>query len=730
MKKMILVPALAMMICGCQEQPERESVAILKSPDGRLSMEFTVDTGGKPEYSLKYGDEYVVLPSGLGFVLRGSLKASVISYGDTVTKTDARPERTFCDGFKVTGTDTSSFDETWKPVWGEESEIRNRYNELSVHLLKEDTGEKMSVRFRLYDDGLGFRYEFPGMQELDYFVIKEEMTQFAMTGDHLAWWIPGDYDTQEYEYTDSRLSEIPALFEKSVSGNSSQTPFAMNGVQTSFLMKTDGGLYINVHEAALTDYSCMHLTVDPDTFVLTSHLTPDAQGWKGYMQTPCHTPWRTVQVTDSAEKMLASRLILNLNEPCAYDDVSWIHPVKYMGVWWEMIAGSGSWAYTWDFPSVKLGQTDYASARPNGTHSANNANVRRYIDFAAENGFDALLVEGWNIGWEDWSGKSKDYVFDFVTPYPDFDIDALNRYAHSKGIKLIMHHETSSSVRNYERHMQEAYCLMDRYGYDAVKSGYVGDIIPRGEHHYGQWMVNHYLYAVTEAAKHHIMVNAHEAVRPTGLCRTYPNLIGNESARGTEYQAFGGTAPEHVTILPFTRLNGGPMDFTPGIFEMDLSTFTGNSSKVNATIANQLALYVTMYSPLQMAADLPQHYGKFMDAFQLIKDVAVDWSESRYLDAEPGDYVVIARKAKGTGQWFLGGVTDDQRRTFDISLDFLDRGKTYLATIYKDAPDADYRTNPQAYTISTEEVTASDTLSATAAPGGGFAVSFKEIRDR
>lgn len=727
MKKMMLVPVLAMMVLGCQEQAERESIAVLKSPDGRLAMEFTIDGSGKPEYSLKYGEETVVRPSGMGFLLRGVMQASKINYGDPITKTDALPERTFTDGFRVIGTDTTSFDEVWEPVWGEESEIRNHYNELAVRLEKETTGELMTVRFRLYDDGLGFRYEFPGMQKLDYFVIKEEMTEFAMSGDHFSWWIPGDYDTQEYEYTESRLSEIPSLFELGVCGNSSQTPFAMNGVQTSFLMKTDSGLYINVHEAALVDYSCMHLMVDPETFVLRTHLTPDAQGWKGYMQTPCNTPWRTVQVTDSAEKMLASRLILNLNEPCAYDDVSWIHPVKYMGVWWEMIAGSGSWSYTDDFPSVKLGETDYASARPNGRHSANNENVRRYIDFAAANGFDAVLVEGWNIGWEDWSGKLKDYVFDFTTPYPDFDIKALNEYAHSKGIRLIMHHETSSSVRNYERHMEKAYSLMEEYGYDAVKSGYVGDIIPRGEHHYGQWMVNHYLYAVTEAARHHIMVNAHEAVRPTGLCRTYPNLIGNESARGTEYQAFGGTTPKHVTILPFTRLNGGPMDFTPGIFEMDLSTFTGNTSRVNATIANQLGLYVTMYSSLQMAADLPQHYEKFMDAFRFIRDVAVDWSESRYLDAEPGDYVVIARKAKGTGQWFLGGVTDENRRIFDVRLDFLEPGRTYEATIYRDAPDADCYSNPQAYDIFTETVTASDTISVTAVPGGGFAVSFREI---
>lgn len=725
MKKTTILFFAAMLLCGCG-RAGTETLAVLSSPDGRLSMAFSLTDEGAPEYSLEYSGRPVVLPSRLGFELRGTMNASEIHYGKTVTKSDSRPARPFNSGFAVVSADTSSFDETWRPVWGEESEIRNRYNELLVRLLKEDTGERMDIRFRLYDDGLGFRYEFPGGQNLNHFVIKEELTEFAMAGDHTAWWIPGDYDTQEYEYTESRISEIPSKFESAVCGNMSQTPFSTSGVQTSLLMKTDGGLYLNIHEAALVDYPCMHLMADTGRLRFISHLTPDAQGWKGYMQTPCNTPWRTVQVTDSAEKMLASRLVLNLNEPCAYEDVSWIHPVKYMGVWWEMISNAGTWAYTSGLPSVKLKETDYSKVRRDSRHSANNDNVMKYIDFAADNGFDAVLVEGWNVGWEDWSGNSKDYVFDFVTPYPDFDIAALNDYAHSKGIRLIMHHETSSSVRNYERHLAEAYDLMDRYGYDAVKSGYVGDIIPRGEHHYGQWMVNHYLYAVTEAAKHHIMVNAHEAVRPTGLCRTYPNLIGNESARGTEYQAFGGTAPKHVTILPFTRLNGGPMDFTPGIFEMDLSTFSDNTSKVNSTIAGQLALYVTMYSPLQMAADLPEHYQKHMDAFQFIKDVALDWEESRYLDAEPGDYVVIARKAKGTGRWFAGGVTDEERRIFDVSLDFLDEGRTYTAKIYKDAPDADYRTNPHAYDIIEQEVTSSDILSIMAVPGGGFAIEFTE----
>ena len=719
---------LLLLALGCQSHPEHGTVMNeLQSPDGKMKMEFLLTADGTPQYSLSYDGVQVVLPSALGFELRGTVKASKLTFGDKVGKVDERAPYSLHDGFELTGTSTDTFEESWRPVWGEESVISNHYNELLVNLTQKATGNKMDIRFRLYDDGLGFRYEFPGMQPLNYFVIKEELTKFAMADDCTAWWIPGDFDTQEYEYTESRLSEISKHLEAAVCGNSSQTLFSMSGVQTSLLMRTDEGLYVSIHEAALVDYPCMHLNVNEKTHTLTSFLTPDAQGWKGYMQTPCHTPWRTVQVTDSATKMLASRLVLNLNEPCAYDDTSWIHPVKYMGVWWEMISNAGSWSYTDDYPSVKLGVTDYSSAKPNGRHSANNANVRRYIDFASANGFDALLIEGWNIGWEDWAGNSKDAVFDFLTPYPDFDIEALNDYAHSKGIKLIMHHESSSSVRNYERHMEKAYQLMDKYGYDAVKSGYVGDILPRGEYHCGQWMVNHYLYAVTEAAKHHIMVNAHEAVRPTGLCRTYPNLIGNESARGTEYQAFGGTQPAHVTILPFTRLNGGPMDFTPGIFEMNLSSFADNNSHVNATIANQLGLYVTMYSPLQMAADLPQHYEQHMDAFQFIKDVAVDWSESHYLLAEPGDYIIVARKAKGSGQWFLGGVVDEQTRNFEIPLSFLEDGASYEATVYRDDEAAHYKTNPQAYVIEKKTVSAEDSLDITAAPGGGFAVSFRQL---
>ncbi len=698
---------------------------VLRSPDGELELRFSLSDKGEPTYALDYKGRAVVLPSRMGLELRGD--APALEFGAEIQKGGYGEPVSLYDGFEQCGAVRSEFDETWQPVWGEESSIRNRYNELAITLRQPQSGRQMVVRFRLYDEGVGFRYEFPEQEAMTYFTIREERTQFAMTGDHTAFWIPGDYDTQEYDYTESKLSEIRQLMQQAITPNSSQTPFSPTGVQTALQLKSDDGLYINIHEAALVDYPCMHLDLDDERMVFTSHLTPDAQGWKGYMQTPCHTPWRTVMVTDDAREILASRLILNLNEPCAIEDTSWIKPVKYVGVWWEMITGKSDWAYTQELPSVHLGVTDYAAVKPSGRHAANNANVRRYIDFAAEHGFDQVLVEGWNVGWEDWFGHTKDYVFDFVTPYPDFDIEALNNYAHEKGVRLMMHHETSSSVRNYERHLEAAYDLMNRHGYNAVKSGYVGDILPRGEHHYGQWMVNHYLYAVQEAARHHIMVNAHEAVRPTGLCRTWPNLIGNESARGTEYQAFGGTKPMHVTLLPFTRLQGGPMDYTPGLFSMEVSKLNpANNSHVNATIANQLALYVTLYSPLQMAADVPEHYEQYMDAFQFIKEVAVDWDESRYLLAEPGDMIVIARRAKGSAEWFVGGVTDENRRTAEFSFDFLDPEKSYVATLYADAPDADYRTNPEAYTIRTGKVTAKSKLKVEMAAGGGFALSIRE----
>ena len=678
----------------------------LKSPNGRLAMHFEVDGMGCPVYNLSYKGKPVIKRSRLGLEAEGfSLR----------------------EGFQLQKAETATFDETWKPVWGEVSSIRNHYNELAVTLHQPKDDRTIRIRFRLYDDGLGFRYEFPEQKNLVYFVIKDEYSEFAMAGDHKAFWIPGDYDTQEYDYTESHLSEIRKLMKAAITFNTSQTPFSPTGVQTALMMKSADGLYINLHEAALVDYPCMSLELDDKTMTFRSWLTPDAQGKKGYMQTPCQSPWRTIMVSDDAREILASKLTLNLNEPCALKDVSWIKPVKYIGVWWEMITGKSTWAYTNDLLSVHIGVTDYTKVKPNGTHAANNDKVRRYIDFAAKHGFDQVLVEGWNIGWEDWFGHSKDYVFDFLTPYPDFDIKALNEYAHSKGVKLMMHHETSASIRNYERHMEEAYQLMNKYGYNAVKSGYVGNIIPRGEHHYGQWMINHYLYAVKKAAEHHIMVNAHEAVRPTGLCRTYPNLIGNESARGTEYESFGGNKPFHTTILPFTRLMGGPMDYTPGIFETRIKNVNPeNNSFVHSTLARQLALFVTMYSPLQMAADLPENYERFMDAFQFIKDVAVDWDDSKYLEAEPGRYITVARKAKGTNNWFVGCTASENGHMANISFDFLDPKRKYTATIYADGPTAHYEKNPQAYTIKKMTVTNKSRLTLRAASGGGFAISIIE----
>ena len=682
----------------------------IQSPNGQLSLTFIVKVG-VPYYSLNYKDKVVVKPSSLGLEL----------FND---------ELGLMNGFTLAKSETSTFDQTWKPVWGEYKEIRNHYNELTVTLNQEKASRHIILRFRLFNDGLGFRYEFPEQPKLSYMVIKEERTQFAMTGDHKAFWIPGDFDTQEYNYTESKLSEIRDLMKSAITPNASQTPFSPTGVQTSLMMKSNDGLYINIHEAALVDYSCMHLELNDKNFVFESFLTPDAQGKKGYLLAPCTSPWRTVIVSDKATDILQSTLTLNLNEPCKIEDTSWIKPVKYIGVWWEMITGKSTWAYT-DAPSVKLESFDYTKAKPTGKHGANNEKVKAYIDFAAQNGFSQVLVEGWNIGWEDWFGKSKDYVFDFLTPYPDFDLKMLQAYGQSKGVRLMMHHETSSSVRNYERHLDKAYQFMADNGYNAVKSGYVGNIIPRGEYHYGQWMVNHYLYAVKKAVDYKIMVNAHEAVRPTGLCRTYPNLIGNESARGTEYEAFGGSKPFHTTILPFTRLIGGPMDYTPGIFEMDISKLNPeNHSHVNSTLARQLALYVTMYSPLQMAADLPENYKRFMDAFQFIKDVAVDWDDSRALAAEPGDYITIARKAKGTNNWFVGTTVDENGYLSNLKFDFLDEGKQYLATIYADTPEANYKTNPQAYIISKVLVTNKSVLIQKCAPGGGYAISIIPITDK
>lgn len=679
----------------------------ITSPNGNLHLDFTVNTQGEPVYQLFYKGKAVVKPSKLGLELKD--------------------DPGLMSNFTLTGTETSTFDETWKPVWGEVAQIRNHYNELAVTLEQKVQNRNMIIRFRLYNDGLGFRYEFPLQRNLNYFIVKEEHTQFAMTGDHLAFWIPGDYDTQEYDYTESKLSEIRGLMESAVTVNASQFVFSPTGVQTSLQMKTDDGIYINLHEAALVDYSCMHLNLDDNNLIFESWLTPDVLGNKAYMQAPSKTPWRTIIVSDDARDILASKLTLNLNEPCAYKDVSWIKPVKYIGVWWEMITGMKSWSYTDELLAMRFGENDYTKIKPNGRHAANNENVKRYIDFAAEHGMDQVLVEGWNEGWESWGGSSRDFVFDFVTPYPDFDVKMLNDYARSKGVRLMMHHETSASVRNYERHLDKAYQFMADHGYNSVKSGYVGDIIPRGEHHYGQWMNNHYLYAVKKAAEYKICVNAHEAVRPTGLCRTYPNLIGNESARGTEFEPYDGNKPFHTTLLPFTRLIGGPMDYTPGIFDICLTFLNReNHGQIHTTLAKQLALYVTLYSPLQMAADLPESYERHWDAFQFIKDVAVDWDDSKYLEAEPGDYITVARKAKGTGNWFVGGITDENARVSTFTLDFLEPGKEYVATLYADAKDADYEKNPTAYQIKKGIVTNKTKISVKMACSGGFALSLIE----
>ncbi|NHN26708.1 glycoside hydrolase family 97 protein [Flavobacterium jejuense] len=682
----------------------------LKSPNGNFEMKFSLLSDGTPTYQLNYLNKEVIKSSKLGLELKNDTKSLL-------------------NDFKVISTNPSTFNETWNTVWGEETQIQNHYNELAVKLKQNGTEREMIIRFRLFNDGLGFRYEFPQQKSLVYFVIKEERTEFAMTGDHTAFWIPGDYDTQEYDYTESKLSEIRNLFKKAVTDNASQEQFSETGVQTSLMMKTADGIYINIHEAALINYSCMSLDLNDKTFVFQSHLTPDAKGDKGYIQAPSVSPWRTLVISNDARAILASRMTLNLNEPCKIEDTSWIRPVKYVGVWWEMITGKSSWSYTNDFPSIQLGVTDYSKAKPNGTHGATTKHVKELIDFAALHGFDGVLVEGWNQGWEDWFGQSKDYVFDFVSPYPDFDVKGIHAYAKSKGVKMIMHHETSGSARNYERHLDKAFQFMNENGYEAVKTGYVGNMLPRGEHHYSQWILNHYQYVIEKAVDYKIMVNAHEAVRPTGICRTYPNMIGNESARGTEFQAFGGSKPNHTTILPFTRLMGGPMDYTPGIFEMDISKINpDNNSHVNTTLANQLGLYVILYSPLQMAADLPENYNRFLDAFQFIKDVPVEWTESKYLEAEPGYYITIARKDKNSNNWFVGNNNGVNPRTATINLDFLEKGKKYEATIYADAKGADYKTNPQAYTITKQKVTDKSKLKMTSAAGGGYAISIVEIK--
>lgn len=680
----------------------------LTSPDGNLVMDFHLSADKTPVYSLKYKGKDVIKESKMGFQIR--------------------PSFDFSKNFRIVETKEDASDTTWNPVWGQNSVIRDSHKELFVALEQEGTGWLLNIRFRLFDDGLGFRYEFPVQKELRHFTINEEVTEFQLVGDHKAFWIPADYDTNEFQITTSKLSEVPQLIDKARDeALACKSPSPNLAVQTPLMLKSDDGLYINIHEAALVNYPAMHLNLDAQTFLMSSHLTPDKNGTKGYIQTGSTSPWRTIIVSDDARNILASNLIVNLNEPCKLEDTSWIKPTKYVGVWWEYFTGGGStWAYT-DTQDIVIGKTDYTKLKPNGHHGANTAHVKEYIDFAAKNGFDAVLVEGWNEGWEDNYAYAKEFIYSFTKAYPDFDVKELQRYAASKGVKIIMHHETTSSVADYERQMHDAFRFMKENGYDAVKTGYVGPIIPRSEHHDGQWMVNHYNRVAETAAQYHIMVNSHEAVRPTGMYRTYPNWIAQESARGTEFESFNGIRPDHQTILPFTRLMGGPMDYTPGIFEGDLSVYGSNKAKLGTTLVKQLALYVTMYSPLQMAADLYQNYEKYPDAFQFIKDVAVDWDNTYILEAEPGDYITIARKAKGKNEWYIGGITDENSREAVIDLSFLPAGKKYQATIYADGKTADWRTNPKEYVISTKKVTNKTKLKQRLAPSGGVAVSIKEL---
>ena len=711
MRNIIFVLALLVSIISFGQS---KTVFKLQSQNKKFELNFGLDNDKRPNYSLKFMGRDVILESGLGFLLKDS--------------------RNMMSGFEIINVEFDTKKEKWQPVWGEESEIENNYNEMLVLLNKIDEKTKMNIRFRLFNDSMGFRYEFPEQKNLGSFIIVDEKTEFKMSGDHTAFWIPGDYDTQEYNYTTSKLSEIQ---EKSIAFNEenvSMCRFSDWSVQTALMMKTNNNLYINIHEAALIEYSAMHLLYDPISMTFESHLTPDAYGNMSYMNCPHNTPWRTIIVGEEAGDILKCRITYNLNDPSKIEDTSWIKPTKYMGVWWEMITGQSTWWYTDELSSVRINETDYSSLKPNKTHAANNKKVMRYIDFASEHGFDALLVEGWNIGWEDWFDKKKDYVFDFQTPYPDFDIKKLNNYANLKGISLIMHHETSGAIRNYERHMEDSYKLMNKYGYKSVKSGYVGRIIPAGERHYGQYMVDHYLYAIKKAADHKIMVNAHEAVRPTGVARTYPNHIGNESARGTEFR---GSNLNHTTILPFTRLIGGPMDYTPGIFEMDPRKNRPNFKKnlnetiapgsVTTTLANQLGLYVVMYSPLQMAADLPKNYIRFMDAFQFIKDVALDWDKSIYLEAEPGEYITVARKEKGSDNWFIGNSNGYNKRKSKIDFSFLEKNKDYKAKIYRDGKDCDYAKNPQSYEIEEIEINSKSEIEITTVPAGGYAISIFPI---
>jgi hypothetical protein len=692
----------------------------IQSPDGKLSLIFKIADEGIPTYKMMIGNQAVIKESRLGLKLKEL-------YADTYINNEPDNNKSIPSldkGFSVEKIDSTTMDETWSPVWGEVKTIRNHYKELAVTLTQTSVNNRrIIIRFRIFNDGLGFRYEFPLQESLNYFTVADELTQFCLTGDHTAFWIPGDYDTNEYYYTKSSLSKVDATYGKNVSEIFSKTIIGKNFVQSPLMMKTHEGMYINIFEAGLVDYPAMQLEIDQSNFVLTAHLVPDAVGNKAYMQTPCKTPWRTIIVSNKATDILASKIILNLNEPSKIENKSWIKPMKYVGIWWEMHIGTASWNYA-DINNVNLALTDWKNLKPNGKHGATTARTKRYIDFATEHGFDGVLVEGWNVGWEDWYGKWKESVFDFVTPYPDFDVNEISKYAASKNVKMIMHHETSSSVTNYERRMDESYEFMKKYGYPAVKTGYVARIIPRGEFHDGQWMVQHYVRVAERLAKNNLMLNSHESVRPTGLHRTYPNWLACEAARGNEFNAWSvGNPPEHETILPFTRLMGGPMDYTPGIFQIKMNYYNPDrKEQVHTTLAKQLALYVTMYSPLQMAADLPENYEKHLDAFQFIKDVAVDWDDTKYIEAEPGDYITIARKAKGKDEWFIGAITDENERTALIPLNFLEKNENFTAEIYSDAKDAHWEKNPIAYEITKRLVTSKEVLKIKLAPGGGCAV--------
>ena len=698
MKKILSIALLLFVFCI--------SAQSIQSPSKQILLDFGLAENGRPTYSVTFKNKTVILQSALGIYLKDGSNLAT--------------------NFSSEGIKNITFNENWKPVLGEQASIINHYNEMKVALSQAGTNRKMNIIFKVYDEGVAFRYEFPKQKDLNYFIIKEEKTEFNLAGNHKTFWIPGDYDSQEYPYEETKLSEINTDNVNLNNGIGLKTIFSKYAVQSPLMMKSEDGIYINIFEAAVVNYPVMHLDVNPKTYALTSHLVPNSIGDKAYLQTPCVSPWRTIMVSDDARDIIGSKMILNLNEPSKIDDTSWIKPMKYVGIWWEIHVGKSTWDYAGSQNAQNVLTQDLI---PSGKHGANTANTKRYIDFAAKHGFDGVLVEGWNVGWEDWFGNWKEDVFDFITPYPDYNLAEINAYATSKGIKMIMHHETSSSVANYERHLDRALELMKKYGYPAAKSGYVGRIIPRGEFHDGQTMVNHYNFVARRFADYKMMVNSHESSRPTGYHRTYPNYIAAEAARGNEFNAWSnGNPPMHETILPFTRLLGGPMDYTPGIFEIKMNYYDkSKKEQVHTTLAKQLALYITMYSPLQMAADLPENYEKYPDAFQFIKDVAVDWQDSKYLEAEPGDYLTVARKDKQSENWFLGAITDENARNTEIKLDFLSPNKKYQATIYQDGKTAHWEINPINYEIKTIQVTSKSKIKLHLAEGGGTAISFKPI---